>query len=63
MANVKVIFGSTTGATESAAAEIAAACGYPSAQYFAHQFAKTFGMPPNAWRRCSNANNRLQPNP
>lgn len=36
--------------TKKTAAEIAAVCGYPSAQYFAHQFAKTFGMTPNAWR-------------
>lgn len=37
--------------TDKTAAEIATLCGYPSAQYFAHQFAKTFGTTPNAWRK------------
>ncbi len=36
--------------TKMTAAEIASACGYPSAQYFAHQFAHHFGTTPNAWR-------------
>ena len=36
--------------TNKTAAEIAAVCGYPSAQYFAHQFAQTFGMTPSEWR-------------
>ena len=37
--------------TTRTAADIAAACGYPSAQYFAHIFAKTFGVTPDAWRK------------
>ena len=36
--------------TNMTAAEIAAVCGYPSAQYFAHQFARTFGTTPSVWR-------------
>ena len=31
--------------------QIAADCGYPSAQYFAHMFAAHFGTTPDAWRR------------
>ena len=37
--------------TTRTAADIAAECGYPSAQYFAHIFAKTFGVTPEAWRK------------
>ena len=37
--------------TSLTAAEIAAECGYPSAQYFAHVFSKTFGTTPDVWRR------------
>ena len=36
--------------TSMTAADIASVCGYPSAQYFAHQFAETFGSTPGAWR-------------
>ena len=36
--------------TDMTAAAVAAACGYPSAQYFAHRFASAFGTTPNAWR-------------
>lgn len=37
--------------TRRTAADIAAECGYPSAQYFAHVFAKSFGATPDVWRR------------
>ena len=37
--------------TTRTAADIAAECGYPSAQYFAHIFAKTFGATPDVWRK------------
>lgn len=37
--------------TDRTAASIAAECGYPSAQYFAHRFAAHFGMTPDAWRK------------
>ena len=37
--------------TSRTAADIAADCGYPSAQYFAHMFAAHFGTTPDAWRR------------
>ena len=37
--------------TSRTAASIAAECGYPSAQYFAHIFADTFGETPDVWRR------------
>lgn len=37
--------------TTRTAADIAAECGYPSAQYFAHIFAEHFGITPDAWRR------------
>ena len=37
--------------TTRTAAEIAKECGYPSAQYFAHIFAKTFHSTPDSWRR------------
>ena len=36
--------------TTMTAAEIASVCGYPSAQYFAHKFAASFGTTPNVWR-------------
>ena len=39
--------------TSMSAAEIASICGYPSAQYFAHKFASTFGTTPNIWRTSS----------
>lgn len=34
-------------------AEISNECGYPSAQYFAHVFAKFFGVTPDVWRKTS----------
>jgi len=37
--------------TSRTAADIAAECGYPSAQYFAHIFAEHFGITPDAWRK------------
>jgi len=37
--------------TSRTAADIAAECGYPSAQYFAHMFAAHFGTTPDVWRR------------
>ena len=37
--------------TTRTAADIAAECGYPSAQYFAHMFSAHFGTTPDAWRR------------
>ena len=37
--------------TTRTAADIAAECGYPSAQYFAHMFAKTFDATPDVWRK------------
>ena len=37
--------------TSRTAADIAAECGYPSAQYFAHRFSAAFGTTPDAWRR------------
>ncbi len=37
--------------TTRTAADIAAECGYPSAQYFAHIFAEHFGITPDVWRR------------
>lgn len=37
--------------TDMTAAAIAEACGYPSAQYFAHRFVAEFGAAPVAWRR------------
>ena len=37
--------------TTMTAAEIASACGYPSAQYFAHIFAEHYGITPDVWRR------------
>ena len=40
--------------TDRTAASIAAECGYPSAQYFAHVFAAHFGTTPEKWRRGSN---------
>ena len=37
--------------TDRTAASIAAECGYPSAQYFAHTFAARLGTTPERWRR------------
>ena len=37
--------------TNRTAADIAAECGYPSAQYFAHIFAEHFGITPDVWRK------------
>ena len=37
--------------TSRTAADIAAECGYPSAQYFAHMFTEHFGITPDAWRK------------
>ena len=37
--------------TSRTAADIAAECGYPSAQYFAHMFTEFFGITPDAWRK------------
>jgi LacI family transcriptional regulator len=37
--------------TTRTAADIAAECGYPSAQYFAHLFSAKFHMTPDVWRR------------
>ena len=37
--------------TSRTAADIATECGYKSAQYFAHIFAKHFGTTPDAWRK------------
>ena len=37
--------------TTRTAADIAAKCGYPSAQYFAHLFSAKFHMTPDVWRR------------
>ncbi|MBR0056041.1 MAG: DNA-binding transcriptional regulator [Kiritimatiellae bacterium] len=37
--------------TDRTAASIAASCGYPSAQYFAHVFAAKFHTTPDRWRR------------
>lgn len=37
--------------TQRTAADIAAECGYPSAQYFAHIFAKFFNVTPDVWRK------------
>ena len=37
--------------TDQTAAAISAECGYPSPQYFAHQFTAHFGMTPERWRR------------
>ena len=37
--------------TDRTAASIAAECGYPSAQYFAHVFAAKFRTTPDHWRR------------
>ena len=37
--------------TTRTAADIAAECGYPSAQYFAHLFSAKFDMTPDVWRR------------
>ena len=37
--------------TSRTAADIAAECGYPSAQYFAHIFAEHFGTTPDVWRK------------
>ena len=47
--------------TDMTAAEIASVCGYPSAQYFAHVFARFFNTTPDAWRRSprSDASRRL----
>jgi len=36
--------------TDMTAADVASACGYPSAQYFAHRFASVFGTTPGIWR-------------
>jgi len=37
--------------TDKTAAEIASACGYPSAQYFSHVFTRSTGLTPDVWRK------------
>ena len=39
--------------TDHSAASIAAACGYASAQYFAHVFATVYNQTPNDWRKAN----------
>ena len=44
------VYYNITSETNMTAADIASVCGYPTAQYFAHQFTQTFDTTPNAWR-------------
>ncbi len=47
--------------TKRTAADIAADCGYPSAQYFAHQFSAHFGTTPDVWRKRARQTDAAKP--
>ena len=46
--------------TDRTASSVAATCGYPSAQHFAHVFAARFGTTPDRWRRSPQSSSRLR---